>query len=495
MTQPNDIKTTPKVGALTTEIGECFFMFSYFKGGIKSLVPDKSIDLPTLVTHIRFNPLVDNIQEIRTLRIEGEEKLYVKKKKECHYITPNCIVRHRRLKGKYFNYNFIQSSSYIYLDIDLSDISKVEEYKKYFIERYGHLVSLVCVSISGGGISILVKISEPITDMKRFYAIRSWIKNNVFKDEDICTGSSGFGRAMYISYDPDVYVNYENELTLPPIECLEDIPVFEEDNSKDFLSFNGDEISYFTPIPIKQVFEKLILSTRVEVVSPVIDFNPVPFVEVSYPGKIKDGTKHKIYTLLIHRLVHLNPHLPPNYIFSFINYLNDTVAEEPKMSYRELKFVFSTNYQITQSEEYLFKNNKIKQFHFNPLFKGNKSKIINEINGKIKTNKTIEKIQDAKDIIREQGKKPTQKEIARLIGMSKKTVQTHYHSMKVDLDELIRKINEDHRLDSSNIPSNSHQVFKNRPWGGLGKNNEQEPFIHPECPKWVLQWEKEKDRI
>jgi len=494
MIHTNDTKTTPRVGALTTEIGECFFMFSYFSGGIMSLVPDKHIDFSSLVKMIRFNPMKDKIEKIRYLRITGGKDSYKEEKRMCPYITPNCIVRYRELKGILYNDNLMLFSSYIYYDIDLEDITKVDEFKDYFIEKYGHLVSLVCKSISGGGITIFVKSDVPITSKKEFNDVWRWIRENIFGDEDIDESNKDIGRAMFVSYDPDVYVDYENELSIP-VDYLDGNDYDEKGDSEDFCSPNDENESFFTIIPIEKVRKKIRLRTQVEVEHPVVDFNPIPFVEISYPSKIKDGKKHKIYTLLIHRLVHLNPFLPPNYIFSYINYLNDTVAEDPKMSYSELKFVFSTNYQIIQSENYLFKNDNIKQFHFNLLFKGNKSKIINEINGKIRTNKTIEKIQDAKDIIIKQGRKPTQKEVARLIGKSMKTVQTHYHSQKLDLNDLIRNINEFHQYDLSDLSSGSDPVFKNRQWGSKKDSINKERFVHPECPEWVLQWEKEKDRI
>ena len=37
------------------------------------------------------------------------------------------------------------------------DVVNVQEFKKYFISKYGHLVSLVCLSSGAGGIAVFVQ--------------------------------------------------------------------------------------------------------------------------------------------------------------------------------------------------------------------------------------------------------------------------------------------------------------------------------------------------
>jgi hypothetical protein len=103
---------------------------------------------------IRNNPNAEKITRIRDLRKKGDE--YKSVKEELPYITPNCILDIRSLKGENLEKNFRQFSQYMLFDFDGQ--GNPEEYKRCFIERYGHLASLICLSTSAGGISVLFKI-------------------------------------------------------------------------------------------------------------------------------------------------------------------------------------------------------------------------------------------------------------------------------------------------------------------------------------------------
>jgi len=127
-------------------------MFSLFEGGIRNTKCKTTIDLPELRRLIRNNPNAEKIARIRDLRKNGDKK-YVRLKEELPYITPNCIVRERNLDGDNFERNFVQFSQYMYYDIDVR--SNPYEYKSYFIDRYGHQATLISLSSSCGGLSVL----------------------------------------------------------------------------------------------------------------------------------------------------------------------------------------------------------------------------------------------------------------------------------------------------------------------------------------------------
>ena len=67
-------------------------MFSYFEKGITNLIPSKTIDLAQLVKLIKTNPKQSLVNEIRELRLKGDQT-YKKKKTFLNYITPNCSVK------------------------------------------------------------------------------------------------------------------------------------------------------------------------------------------------------------------------------------------------------------------------------------------------------------------------------------------------------------------------------------------------------------------
>ena len=131
--------------------------YSYFENGIKDVNPKKNIDFPQLIKLIRNNPKQSLIEEIRMLRLNGDD-YYKKLKDTLPNITPNCIVGYRSLKGNNIDTNLKMFSQYLYFDIDEPGV----DYKNYIIKKYGHLISMVCSSSSGGGVSILFKISNEI---------------------------------------------------------------------------------------------------------------------------------------------------------------------------------------------------------------------------------------------------------------------------------------------------------------------------------------------
>jgi len=89
-------------------------MFSYFKGGIQDKYFNRHIDLPSLVKLIKNNPEKLKIEKVRELRRIGKD--YDKLKKSLPNVTPNCLLKVRKLKDA--DYNLIAPSSYIYFDID-----------------------------------------------------------------------------------------------------------------------------------------------------------------------------------------------------------------------------------------------------------------------------------------------------------------------------------------------------------------------------------------
>jgi len=130
-------------------------MFSLFEDGITDTKCKKTIDLPELRRLIRNNPQAEKIAKLRQLRKSGDE-YYKVLKSQLPNITPNCILDARSLKGENREKNFRQFSQYLYYDIDVQ--GNPDEYKSYFINKYGHFASLICLSSSAGGISVLFKI-------------------------------------------------------------------------------------------------------------------------------------------------------------------------------------------------------------------------------------------------------------------------------------------------------------------------------------------------
>ena len=413
-------------------------MFSLFEKGIKDTKCSKFIGLPELIQTIRNNPNADKIDTIRNLRIDCDD-YYKELKSELPYITPVCMVKIRNLDASHFDENIIQFSQYLYYDIDKLN---PEDYKSYFIKRYGHLASLVCLSSSGGGVSVLFKVKN-IINRNNFEEIWSTIRTTVLSDEPIDIRCKNIGRAMFISHDPFVYCNFENEIEVKLADSVQ-IPLKKEGNQyKTCKDFNNTLNSPFSVISIDKVLQKLITRTVVEVKNPIVDFKPVDYLKVFIPELIKDGTKHTIYTSMIHALVYLNPSIEKEYIFSFLFYVNSRFAK-PKMEKREFIRLFNLVYNGIKETDKIYVNKEIKFIHFHPdckLTKDEKINISNMLNGYRRKNDSIQKIITARHELENQGKKITQKRIAEISGLSPKTVRTHLDSELTDLSEIVEMVN------------------------------------------------------
>lgn len=280
-------------------------MFIYFKDGIKDTSPLKIIDLPKLVKIIRNNPHLNKIEEIRELKKCGDN-YYKKLKEKLPNITPNCIVKERNLKGDKFDINFISPSGYLYIDIDR--VPNLQEYKQYLIEKYGSLASMICIYPGGDGITLLFKVTNTITQ-DNFNIIRFSLISTLLKDDTVDPNSAGIGRAMFISHDPYVWVDYYNSITIEvgENEMLETHPntCSSSYNREDYQLLNkitgtgstldSSSFNKYKIHSIDVILSTIKTKTNVPVLNPVVDFKPVEYVSTYIPRIITDGNKHRTY--------------------------------------------------------------------------------------------------------------------------------------------------------------------------------------------------------
>ncbi len=234
----------------------------------------------------------------------------------------------------------------------------------------------------------------------------------------------------------------------------------QEDDMYHHLAKKAPPITDATPIEI-QFAEKFVERfLGLDIKNPIVDLNPILYTKISFPNPIKDGIKHKLYTGLIHKLVHLNSHLTVDEIFSWLYFLNEQFAEPP-MEFRELQSLFNYVYQLTQKPDYSYKHGRLKSFHLQPnlkeLLPKQKCKIMNQLNGSKKSNDSKEKIKNAKHFLLSQGMDITQKAVAEVSGLSLRTVHTHFNSDPIDLKELVAEKNSswnEVRLSHSDLRNN-----------------------------------------
>ena len=411
-------------------------MFSFYKGKIYSNTPSKTIDFNTLINVIRNNPYNRDYKTIRDHK-KGDVE-YDEGKKELVRCHPNCVLKYNSIKGTNFVKNYEIGSGYIYLDID--NLNDPLKYKKEFISKYKDVVSMVCISAGGRGLSILVKINYRVTSKDEYKSIIDYLSSHYFNAIQLDKGALKLSQVWFISYDPNVYVNSEVCIDVSEgVKCVSQGIIQRVVGNNTLFYAPEREIMYLS---ITEIDNHLITKTKY-INKSDIDIDTIPWIDIKIPRKIRDGYKRKLFTYYTNALFHLNPETDPKWIFAYVYNVNRNCAD-PKMSYRDLLSLFNMQYGYIKSYHYKYQNNRKKSLHINPdldLTGGQKSIVANKVNGSIRKNKTKLKIAAAIEKLIKENEKHTISSISRLSGVSRKTVGCHMKDLElIDLDALINQL-------------------------------------------------------
>jgi hypothetical protein len=345
------------------------------------------------------------------------------------------VLKYNSISGPNFEKNYEMGSGYIYLDIDHLD--NPLEFKKEFISKYKDVVSMVCLSSGGSGLSVLVKINHLITSKHEYKCIIDFLKSQYFRDVEFDKGSDKLSQMWFISYDPDVFVNTEVCINVRDgLKCVNQ-GIIQTVGSNNTLFYAPEvEIMYLS---ISEINSNLITRTQYTNRKD-IDIDTIPWNDIKIPRVIKDGNKRRIYTRLIHSLFHLNPEVDPKWVLGYIYNVNRNCAD-PKMSYRDLLSLFNLQYRYIKSDNYEYQNFRYKSLHINPdlnLTGGQKSLVANKVNGCIRKNKTKSKIAAAINQLSNENKDYSVSSISTMSGVSRKTVGFYINDLDpIDIDALI----------------------------------------------------------
>jgi len=419
-------------------------MFSHFECSIYQKIPSQIISIQDLVALIKHNSKIELINQLRELR-RNEDVGYKLLKKSLSNITAHCIVKKNKLDtDNEISENFIQFSRFIYIDIDVIPIGEsVFSYKEYIIKKYGDIVSLVAVSSSLKGVSILVKVNNEIS-ISNFKNIWKYVADVIFKDEEVDYACNNIGRCLYITHDPDVFVSYTNSITVPE-------EIFQKKCGSGHITEGGDLnniSSSTTPIKRKQyryneIKSVLCFETNINVKNPVVDFREENYIKVYPPLHIKDGTKHKIYRGIINALFYLNPNIHEDYIYSYLIFINNSRAK-PKMDKMELQKLFNYQIERLKKTENHFVKTKVKQVHINKdcnLSPKVKKSIADKLIGMNKRLKSQLKINQAIKELQANSLKINYTTIANHLKMDRGTVSKRMKEASIDMEFEVQNIN------------------------------------------------------
>ena len=415
-------------------------MFSKFNKGITGTKSDGVLDFPKLIKIIQNNPQRIEIEGIRQLRSDGNNE-YKALKRQLPIFTPNCLVHERALEGENFNINFISFSQYIYFDFDID--KNVDDFKRYMVDKYKDKASLICISSSKGGISILFKVSNTLTK-DNFLHAWTYIRDNILTVEKdmIDEHCKNIGRVLHISYDPDVFYSYENEIELDLID--NNINNIDEYKTQSIYNHTYNRPSFTSEkITFNEALAHVNLKTQYTVTNSLVDLNPIPFAEVRFPRVITEGNKRRVFSGVMYTLKYLKPDIEFKYFYKVLQEINNNFAK-PKMECYELKRLCELHFDNIAPDDLIDFPTRIKSVHFNQsarLGAKEKNQIANFLNATKRKSASIDKIIAAKRQLTDSCQEVTKKGVERLTGLSYPTVLKYFDSPAIDLIEILNQIN------------------------------------------------------
>ena len=264
------------------------------------------IDINMLVELVKSNPKSSHISRIREVGYKSKE--YNDLKLKLPSITPHGVFK--SLKSE----SLIKLSGYLYFDID--GISDIDNIKQKLIDT--NIVSFICKSVGGRGLSFLVKYDTTNIGNDTFIDLYNYVRDifvNLGFNIDI--SASGLVRKMIISSDNDVYFNDKVSLPIDVVSIKDaskssEIKKIEKKRERDT---KGND-----------TFKKLILidenRLNIKTKSDIEVNGDFEVKEVEYYNiteyKIKDGDKHRVYIRIINALYYLNNNITKDEVYSFL---------------------------------------------------------------------------------------------------------------------------------------------------------------------------------
>jgi hypothetical protein len=395
---------------------------------------NQKITIDELYDLIKNNPQKDLIEKIRGVKPKSTEYKQLK-------LNVNCITPHTIQNG--LRNNDIEClTGYLYYDIDNFDtIDEVNDTIKKLNDTFP--ISLICKSVGGMGISMLIKIDTnyEVNDtnfIDTYQYVRDLLINKGF---NIDKYAGGISRKMLISSDKDCIFNKVslaiNKVSLQTfkqskhlnkskqIKTNKEVMILQANDTFDVIDFE----TLIKDIKIETLYTKEINGDFI--------VEEMDYYRIFIPKIIKDGTKHKLYTRIINALYYINPSITKRQVYSYLYYINNMA--NPKMNILELKrLVFYICQNIENTGEVRIKP-KIKRLHFkknSKLTKNQKLSMAAQLGAKIKNNKTIILIQEARMECAKRNEIPTQKRICELTNLSIATVKRNWNKQLNDLTDL-----------------------------------------------------------
>jgi hypothetical protein len=429
------------------------FSFSNHPINLSSRV-DRFISFHELIEIIKNPSDKEKYHRLHELRKSGDlEECRKFKQQKIPWITPNSMVRKRELKEQVdFETNFIQSSGYVYFDIDEVE-GDIDSYKTYLVNQFGSIVALISKSSTQRGLSILVRINVLISSLEEFHRVYDFIHRTQFPNIKFDNSVNRLSTAWFIPFDSDVFVNHHSIINIPEEIMKGSCDVLLKPPSLNIHRVNppnekekGTRKHNYIDLSIREVFETCNLETPV-FVEDHFSISPTPILQICFPRVIKDGSKRKVYRKVIHDFLELNPDFTISHVYLFINHINENYAK-PKMEPGLLKKVVESQFDLIKSQkDYENKSKKtLRSIHYQNkgiITREKKIAFSNRFRGLMERYQTFKRIQDAMNFLYDEHDDYTYQQIADLLGLSVSTVKRRIKLKKEDFEREFEEFNEE----------------------------------------------------
>jgi hypothetical protein len=430
-------------------------MFSYSSSPINlSSQVNKLISFHELVGMIKNPVKIDDYTQLHHLKLtQPKEECRKFKQNHIPWVTPNAMVRKRELREiEDFKLNFIQSSGYVYFDID--DVEgDVDEFKNTLIQKLGKIVSLISKSSTNKGISLLVRVNVTVSSTEEFELLYDYVSQTYFHNLNLDRGVRRLSTAWFIPYDSEVFVNHDSIINVPDGILKGSHDVLLTTPNTNIHRVNPQSQSQkikvkhkYIDLSIKDVFEQMNLETPVHIDE---DFciSPTPILSIRFPRVIRDGSKRKVYRKIIHDVMTLNPDFTISHVYLFINQVNENYAK-PKMDSTLLRKVVESQFEhIKGQPNYQNKSKKtLRSLHYKnrgdiPTKK--KRELANRVRGLMERYSTYKRIGYAINYLLDEHYTCTNKQISELSGVSISTVKRNLKLKEEDFEREFKEFNKE----------------------------------------------------
>jgi hypothetical protein len=388
------------------------------------------VDINELIKLVSNNQQKELIDKIRSVEYKSKEYKDLK-------LNVNCITPHGTFNSL-CNNGLISLSGYLYYDIDGFDTEiELNDTKNKLIDT--GIVSFICKSVGGKGLSFMVKVNDTINiSSDTFTDLYSYVRS-IFIDKgyNIDLSANGLVRKMIISSDENVYLNNKVSLLVDEVsfkiyqESLTKVKNIKLEGNRGIRSNDTFVYNLFNLINKEDLI--LIEETQYDI-NNNYNIEEIDYYKIFIPKEIKDGDKHRIYVRIMNALYYLNKNITMNEIYSYLYYINEKSNNKMNDFYLR-KYTFNICSGIEKNGIKIKLRNK--KIHINNKFNKNEKRAMGgKINAKIRQNNSLRLIEEARMKCASMNEIPTQKRIQEMTGLGIATIKRNWNKEYNDLTDI-----------------------------------------------------------